>query len=112
MSVEVLIQVEELVGKAFSMAFFRALWLGELVPSSTLHPQRLLQGAVDLYEARVEFSLRQSKTDQLGILFEMPGLAVCLLCCMQKCGCMRIWANLPFLVHLDWFLLSRFQSNF
>ncbi|XP_075199496.1 uncharacterized protein LOC142302317 [Anomaloglossus baeobatrachus] len=99
---------------AFSLAFFAALRLGELVCTSRFKRDGLSRDSVDLYEDRVEILIRSSKTDQVGkgcrvVLFGVPGSAMCPVRCLREFGSVAGGANIPLLVHADGSSLSRFQ---
>lgn len=102
---------------AFSLAFFGALQLGELVSPSVSVVGGLLDDDVDLYPDRLVFLLRRSKTDQDGkgrrvVLYAVPGSSVCPVQCLS---CFRsligtgVRPGRPLLVHLDVSFLSKFQ---
>ncbi|XP_075129530.1 uncharacterized protein LOC142203010 [Leptodactylus fuscus] len=97
---------------AFSLAFFGALRLGELV--STAKPGGVLLEDVDLYEYRVEFRLRRSKTVRKGKglmirLFAIAGCAVCPVLCLREYLSFRGRGFGPLLIHENSMFLSRFQ---
>ncbi|XP_075198526.1 uncharacterized protein LOC142301406 [Anomaloglossus baeobatrachus] len=99
---------------AFSLAFFAALRLGELVCTSRFKRDGLSRDSVDLYEDRIEILIRSSKTDQLGkgcrvVVFGVPGSAMCPVRCLREFGSVAGGANIPLLVHADGSSLSRFQ---
>lgn len=102
---------------AFSLAFFGALRLGELVSPSTKRPGGLMDEDMDLFEDRVEFALRRSKTDQLGrgkrvVVFAVPGSTLCPVDCLRRYRSLKLGVfrpRDPLLVHEDGSFLSRYQ---
>lgn len=79
---------------AFSLKFFGALRLGELVSPGKVKVGGLLKGDVDLFPDRLVFSLRWSKTDQEGrgrrvTLIEVPGSTMCPVRCLRNFREMR-----------------------
>ncbi|XP_075707168.1 uncharacterized protein LOC142741711 [Rhinoderma darwinii] len=104
----------ELFRLAFSLAFFGALRIGELVSPSTKRAGGLRLGEVSLYVDRLEVWLRRSKTDQLGkgkriVLFALPGSEMCPVTCMRAFKPQVGSPELPLLCHDDGSFLSRFQ---
>ncbi|XP_075687663.1 uncharacterized protein LOC142656621 [Rhinoderma darwinii] len=104
----------ELFRLAFSLAFFGALRIGELVSPSTKRAGGLRRGEVSLYGDRLEVWLRRSKTDQLGkgkriVLFALPGSAMCPVACMRVFKPQAGSPELPLLCYEDGSFLSRFQ---
>ncbi|KAM3923091.1 integrase/recombinase xerD homolog [Leptodactylus fuscus] len=98
---------------AFSLAFFGAFRLGELVSGSRSQPGGLFWEDVDVYEDRVDVQLRRSKTDQEAkgcrCLFEVPRCCMCPVLCTRTFLLDRGGATGPLLVHKDGTFLSRFQ---
>ncbi|XP_075715599.1 uncharacterized protein LOC142750481 [Rhinoderma darwinii] len=99
---------------AFSLAFFGAFQVGELVSPSASTPGGVRQDDVDVYEDRVEIVLRYSKTDQMGrgrrlVLFALPGNAVCPVSCLREFSAGAVISDSPLLRHSDGTFLSRFQ---
>ncbi|XP_075128011.1 uncharacterized protein LOC142201079 [Leptodactylus fuscus] len=97
---------------AFSLAFFGALRIGELVSSSKNKPGGLLFEDVDIYGDRVEFRIRRCKTDQVGkgkVLYGVPGCRMCPVLCLGEYVAGRGGGLGPLLVHADGSYLSRFQ---
>ncbi|XP_073422689.1 uncharacterized protein [Dendrobates tinctorius] len=99
---------------AFSLAFFGAFRLGELVSPSKSRKGGLLRGDVEIQGARMSIFLRSSKMDTDGrgcrvVLFEVRGSPLC------PVGCLRNFLSGvgnecdPLLVHDDGSFLSRFQ---
>ncbi|XP_073517135.1 uncharacterized protein [Phyllobates terribilis] len=99
---------------AFSLAFFGALRLGELVSPSRFVSGGLLKDDVDLYSDRVEVFIRFSKTDQFRkgckvVLFAVAGSDMCPVRCLSEFGLGVGGFKSPLLVHEDGSFLSRFQ---
>ncbi|XP_075688135.1 uncharacterized protein LOC142656971 [Rhinoderma darwinii] len=99
---------------AFSLAFFGAFRIGELVSPSTKQAGGLRSGEVSLFADRLEVWLRRSKTDQVGkgkliVLFALPGSVMCPVECMRGFTPNRGSPDLPLLRHVDGSFLSRFQ---
>lgn len=102
---------------SFSLAFFGALRIGELVSPSVSKPGGLQDEDVDLFPDRVVFCLRHSKTDQFGRgrrveLFQVPGSTMCPVLCVQEFRLLRAGIRCtshPFLIHSNGSFLSRFQ---
>ncbi|XP_075719756.1 uncharacterized protein LOC142760450 [Rhinoderma darwinii] len=104
----------ELFQLAFSLAFFGALKIGELVSPSTKRAGGLRLEEVGLYGDRLEVWLRRSKTDQMGkgkriVLFALPGSAMCPVACMRAFKPQVGSPELPLLRHEDGSFLSRYQ---
>ncbi|XP_044160381.1 uncharacterized protein LOC122945372 [Bufo gargarizans] len=101
---------------AFSLAFFGALRLGELVSPSVKRQGGLFRDDVDLFQDRVEFRIRRSKTDVEGrgrkvVLFAVPGCAMCPVFCLREYGVAVVGTNSPLLVHADGSFLSHQQND-
>ncbi|XP_073498485.1 uncharacterized protein [Phyllobates terribilis] len=99
---------------AFSLAFFGALRLVELVSPSRFVSGGLLKDDVDLYSDRVEVFIRFSKTDQFRkgckvVLFAVAGSDMCPVRCLSEFGPGVGGFKSPLLVHDDGSFLSRFQ---
>ncbi|XP_073518808.1 uncharacterized protein [Phyllobates terribilis] len=99
---------------AFSLAFFGALRLVELVNPSRFVSGGLLKDDVDLYSDRVEVFIRFSKTDQFRkgckvVLFAVAGSDMCPVHCLSEFGLGVGGFKSPLLVHEDGSFLSRFQ---
>ncbi|XP_073435627.1 uncharacterized protein [Dendrobates tinctorius] len=99
---------------AFSLAFFGAFRLGELVSPCRFKKGGLLRQDVDVFGDRLEIILRSSKMDRDGrgckvVLFEVSGSPLCPVSCMRNFG--TRWGSMtdPLLVHEDGSFLSRFQ---
>ncbi|XP_075684263.1 uncharacterized protein LOC142652502 [Rhinoderma darwinii] len=104
----------ELFQLAFSLAFFGALRIGELVSPSTKRAGGLRLEEVGLYGDRLELLLRRSKTDQMGkgkriVLFALPGSAMCPVACMRAFKLRVGSPELPLLRHENGSFLSRYQ---
>ncbi|XP_075711227.1 uncharacterized protein LOC142747971 [Rhinoderma darwinii] len=104
----------ELFQLAFSLAFFGALRIGELVSPSTKRAGGLRLEEVGLYGDRLELWLRRSKTDQMGkgkriVLFSLPGSAMCPVACMRAFKPRVGSPELPLLRHENGSFLSRYQ---
>ncbi|XP_073421270.1 uncharacterized protein, partial [Dendrobates tinctorius] len=98
---------------AFSLAFFGAFRLGELVSPSRFKKGGLLRQDVDVFGDRLEIILHSSKTDRGGrgcklVLFEVSGSPLCPVSCMRNFGAGRGSITDPLLVHEDGSFLSRF----
>ncbi|XP_075131908.1 uncharacterized protein LOC142204493 [Leptodactylus fuscus] len=99
---------------AFSLAFFGAMRLGELLSPSRSVPGGLLAGDVRLFEDSLEFFIRRSKTDLMGrgakvVLFAVPGVDMCPVVCLREFLSHERPAGTPLLTHEDGSFLSRFQ---
>ncbi|KAM3929168.1 integrase/recombinase xerD homolog [Leptodactylus fuscus] len=99
---------------AFSLAFFGAFRLGELVSGSKLVPGGLRFEDVDLFADRVDIVLRKSKTDQLGKgrvvrLYAVEGCVMCPVLCVRQFLRDRHTSFGPLFIHKDGSFLSRFQ---
>ncbi|XP_073507068.1 uncharacterized protein [Phyllobates terribilis] len=99
---------------AFSLAFFGALRLVELVSPSRFVNGGLLKVDVNLYSDRIEVFIRFSKTDQFRkgckvVLFAVAGSDMCPVRCLSKFGLGVVGFKSPLLVHEDGSFLSRFQ---
>ncbi|XP_075126878.1 integrase/recombinase xerD homolog [Leptodactylus fuscus] len=99
---------------AFSLAFFGALRLGELVSRSTTKAGGILFEDVDLYRDRVDIRLRRSKIDQTGRgaiirLFEVQGCIMCPVLCVKDFLELRRDDFGPLLIHSNGSFLSCFQ---
>lgn len=99
---------------AFSLAFYGAFWIGELVSPSKRVGGGLFDHDVRLERGRVCLRLRKSKTDQQGkgvdvYLFELPGSMVCPVEAVRAFRLVRCKGAGPFLRHEDGSYLSRFQ---
>ncbi|XP_075129430.1 uncharacterized protein LOC142202939 [Leptodactylus fuscus] len=99
---------------AFSLAFFGALRIGELVSSSKVRPRGLGFEDIDIYEDRVEFRIRRSKTDRFGRgsvvrLFAISGCLMCPVASVSGYVEGRGRVPGPLLIHADGSYLSRFQ---
>lgn len=102
---------------AFSLAFFGALRIGELVSPSTVRAGGLRNDDVNLFTDRVEFRLRRSKTDQVGkgrsvVLFAVAGTPVCPVYCLGQFRYLQggsASVDAPLLAHRDGSFLSKFQ---
>ncbi|XP_073428239.1 uncharacterized protein [Dendrobates tinctorius] len=99
---------------AFSLAFFGAFRLGELVSPSRFKKGGLLRQDVDVFGDRLEITLRFSKTDRDGkgcrvVLFEVSGSPLFPVSCMRIFGTGGRSFTDPLLVHGDGSFLSRFQ---
>ncbi|XP_073439516.1 uncharacterized protein [Dendrobates tinctorius] len=99
---------------AFSLAFFGAFRLGELVSPSRFKKGGLLRQDVDVFGDRLEITLRFSKTDRDGkgcrvVLCEVSGSPLCPVSCMRIFGTGGRSFTDPLLVHGNGSFLSRFQ---
>lgn len=99
---------------AFSLAFFGAFRISELVSPSRVRAGGLLSEDLLLGEHSVECRVRRSKTDQLGrgvslVLQELRGSPMCPLLVMANYLARRPQIPGPLLVHSDGFFLSVFQ---
>lgn len=99
---------------AFSLAFFAAFRLGELVCRRVRGAGGLYEEDVDLYQDSVVVRIRVSKTDREGrgcsiSLFAVPGCEVCPVRCLQEYRRGTNWAGGPLLRHEDGTFLPRFQ---
>ncbi|XP_073537009.1 uncharacterized protein [Phyllobates terribilis] len=99
---------------AFSLAFFRAFRLGELVSPSRFVSGGLSKEDVNLYLDRIEVFLRCSKTDQFKkgckvVLFAVAGSDMCPVRCVREFGLGSGGHKSPLLVHEDGSFLSRYQ---
>ncbi|KAM3932751.1 uncharacterized protein RB166_005789 [Leptodactylus fuscus] len=103
-----------LFGLAFSLAFFGAFRISELVSRSRACPGGLLLGDCRVSGGVLVCRIRRSKTDQEGRglvvrLQRLPGSVVCPVGCFEAFLCLRPTGGLPLLVHRDLSCLSRFQ---
>ncbi|XP_077324816.1 uncharacterized protein LOC143960278 isoform X1 [Lithobates pipiens] len=99
---------------AFSLAFYGAFRIGELVSPSRKVPGGLGDHDVRVAGSVVEITLRRSKTDQRGrgvniCLFSLAGSQVCPVEAVRSYRAVRPGSPGPFLVHADGSFLSRFQ---
>ncbi|KAM8960765.1 uncharacterized protein RCH25_036532 [Pelodytes ibericus] len=99
---------------AFSLAFFGALRIGELVSPATRVAGGLLAADMVREPGFLRFVIRRSKTDMLGkgtwvTLREVPGSTVCPVSCFDQFCSGRPVGSLSLLVHADSSSLSRFQ---
>ncbi|XP_073439765.1 uncharacterized protein [Dendrobates tinctorius] len=99
---------------AFSLAFFGAFRLGELVSPSKSRKGGLLRGDVEMLGDRVSIFLRSSKMDTDGrgcrvVLFEVKGSPLCPVGCLRNFLSRAGKENELLLVHDNGFFLSRFQ---
>ena len=98
----------------FSVAFFGAFRVGELVSPSKRVPGGLLVNDVHLAEGKVVFRLKRSKTDQGGkgvgvSLYSLPGSEACPVGVVREFFKVRPKLGGPFLMHGDGSFVSRFQ---
>lgn len=105
---------ERLFRAAFTLAFFGAFRVSELVAASRLVVGGLLRGDVWLEDGGVVCLLRRSKTDQMGrgkrvFLYRLPGSSVCPVRCVEEFLDVRPEGQLGLLVHQDGRSLSRYQ---
>ncbi|XP_075129576.1 uncharacterized protein LOC142203043 [Leptodactylus fuscus] len=99
---------------AFSLAFFAALRIGELVSPSVSRPGGLLSEDIELFTDGLEFRIRRSKTDQAGkgakvILFGIPECIMCPVRCLRDYLPSVRMSGIPLLRHATGDNLSRFQ---
>ncbi|XP_073431742.1 uncharacterized protein [Dendrobates tinctorius] len=99
---------------AFSLAFFGAFRLGELISPSKSGKGGLLRGDVEMHGDRVTIFLHSSKTDTDGrgckvVLFEVKGSPLCPVWCLRNFLSEVGKENDPLLVHEDGSFLSCFQ---
>ncbi|XP_077315653.1 integrase/recombinase xerD homolog [Lithobates pipiens] len=99
---------------AFSLAFYGAFRIGELVCRSKRVAGGLLDQDVQVVADRVSIRLRRSKTDQRGkgvaiTLLALPGSVVCPVAAVRAFRAVRPGRAGPFLVHEEGSFLSRFQ---
>ncbi|KAM4795989.1 integrase/recombinase xerD homolog [Rhinophrynus dorsalis] len=103
-----------LFGAEFSLAFFGALRIGELVSASKQRLGGIQIGDVHLGSGSLEFRIRRSKTDLLGAgvwvsLFGVPGPSVCPVSCVHRYLEVRPGLGSSLLGHSDGVVLTRFQ---
>lgn len=99
---------------AFSLAFFGAFRIGELVSPTRGTAGGILAKDVRSHRDKVCLRLRRSKTDQSGKgvdvwLFALPGSTVCPVRAVEELARVRPTGGGPFLRHEDGSYLSRFQ---
>ncbi|KAM8952906.1 uncharacterized protein RCH25_043644 [Pelodytes ibericus] len=99
---------------AFSLAFFGALRVGELVSPSKRRAGGVLFEDVIRESGGLRFRLRRSKTDVLAkgawvFLREVPGSLVCPVAGFDAYSAVRPTASGPLLLHGDGSSLSRYQ---
>ncbi|XP_069614324.1 integrase/recombinase xerD homolog [Ranitomeya imitator] len=99
---------------AFSLAFFGAFRLGELVSPSRYKKGGILRQDVDMFGDRLVIFLRSSKTDTAGkgcrvVLFEVNSSPVCPVKCLREFLSGPGLGDCPLLVPKDGSFLSRFQ---
>lgn len=99
---------------AFSLAFFGAFRISELVAANKRTGGGLLRDDVQISEEGLSCFLRKSKTDQLGqgrrvCLYRLPGTMVCPVRCVEEFLGVRLEGGKVLLVHQDGSSLSRFQ---
>lgn len=99
---------------AFSLAFFGAFRISELVAGNKGTEGGLLRDDVQVLEEGLFCLLRQSKTDQFGkgrrvCLYRLPGMLVCPVKCVEDFLRVRPEGRRGLLVHQDGSSLSRFQ---
>lgn len=104
----------QLFTAAFSLAFFGALRIGELVSKNKRGVGGLLFSEVQINTDSVQLLISRSKTDQLGkgvyvTLFKVLPEAVCPVRSVQRFAQVRKGVQGPFLQHEDGSSLSRFQ---
>lgn len=106
---------EELLFRAaFSLAFFGAFRISELVPPSRTRAGGLMDSDVCVQGDEVTCLVRRSKTDQLGkgvvvVLRRLVGSQMCPVGTLSAYLAVRPGAPGPLLVHEDGLFLSRFQ---
>ncbi|XP_073529688.1 uncharacterized protein [Phyllobates terribilis] len=98
----------------FSLAFFGALHLSELVSPSRFVGGGLSKEDVNLYLDRIEVFIQSSKTDQFRkgckvVLFSVVGSVMCRVRCVRKFGLGPGGHSSPLLKHEDGSFLSRYQ---
>ncbi|XP_075688660.1 uncharacterized protein LOC142657510 [Rhinoderma darwinii] len=101
---------------AFSLAFFGAFRISELVSASKSVAGGLLYADVDWDGSCLSCLLRRSKTDQEGRgfvvrLYELPGSRVCPVRCFREFIAVRPEGPASLLVHADGLSLSKFQFS-
>lgn len=99
---------------AFSLAFFGAFRISELVSQSRFQVGGLLRTDVQVSLDGLNCFLRRSKTDVLGkgrrfSLFRLPGSDLCPVKCVEDFMALRPESAEVLLVHRDGSFLSRFQ---
>lgn len=99
---------------AFSLAFFGALRIGELVSKNKRGDGGLLFSEVQIAEDSIQLRISRSKTDQLGrgvyvTLFKVLPETVCPVLAVQRFAQFRKGVQGTFLQHEDGSSLSRFQ---
>lgn len=99
---------------AFSLAFFGAFRISELVAPSRVRVGGLLGTDVRCEGSAVHCFLRRSKTDQAGkgvvvSLRELPGSAMCPVHALRSFVALRPSGAVPLLVHADGTFLSKYQ---
>ena len=99
---------------AFTIAFFGAFRVGELVSPSRTVGGGLWVTDVQVAEGRVAFRLRKSKTDQAGkgvdvFLYALQGSGVCPVRVVGEFLAIRPGGGGPLLVHKDGSFVSKFQ---
>ncbi|XP_044160756.1 uncharacterized protein LOC122945678 [Bufo gargarizans] len=99
---------------AFSLAFFRALRVSELVSGSRLCGGGLLRQDVCFSGEGLRCVLRRSKTDQEGkgvviILRPLLGSVLCPVRCLEELLAVRLDVVGSLLMHVDGSALSRYQ---
>ncbi|XP_069829455.1 uncharacterized protein [Dendropsophus ebraccatus] len=100
---------------AFSLAFFGAFRISELISRSCLSDDGMLCGDVCWSVDRVSCLLRRSKTDRTGrgksvVLYPVAGSPACPVRCVGDYLVLRpVGRGSSFLVHQDGRALSRFQ---
>lgn len=99
---------------AFSLAFYGAFRIGELVSPSRRLAGGPLQQAVRVGDNRVCLRLRRSKADQRGrgvnvLLFALQGSRVCPVEAVREFLGVRPAGMGPYLLHEDGSYLSKFQ---
>ncbi|XP_077329230.1 integrase/recombinase xerD homolog [Lithobates pipiens] len=99
---------------AFSLAFFGAFRVGELVSPAKTVGGGLLGQDVTVGDGYLCLKLRRSKTDQSGKgvdvwLYALPGSEICPVAAVTEFVKMRPQGEGPLLVHRDGSFLSKFQ---
>ncbi|XP_069583805.1 integrase/recombinase xerD homolog [Ranitomeya imitator] len=99
---------------AFSLAFFGALRVSEIVSPNTYAQGGLLARDVVLTESGLQFWLRKSKTDQEGrgkrvVLGTVVGSLMCPISCWEAFSCFQPSKDGPLLCHENGSFLSKFQ---
>nr|XP_033772076.1 uncharacterized protein LOC117346503 [Geotrypetes seraphini] len=101
---------------AFSLAFFGALRVGELLvsPADMARGRGLLVEHVELGASEARICVASSKTDQVGrgqwlVLRQVEGCVSCPVSCLRAFLLVRVAVSPVLFVHVDGVPLSRFQ---